>query len=427
MRKKGFTLVELLVVIAIIALLIGILMPALAKVKSTAYQMICGTNLAGIGKAMLLYAPEYQDEFPKSGSTTTSWAIKTPVWNAATKREAFGLDGSGLGGTASISSVFYLLVKYSDVSPKTFVCKSLGGTVWEPSKEGVTGTDLTVYWDFGTQLPKTHCNYAYHLPFYGTSTSYQLMTNGDPGLAVAADWNPFLSDMSGSVGKAFADYKVGGTSAEVQNGNSAAHQNNGQNVMFLDAHVEFAKAPDVGINQDNIYTLWSGTDIRKGAVPSLAGKPTNRSDSYLVSDTTASGSGGGGTKGVFCFIANTPVWVDGAFVQISKVTAGQVVEQGSTVGKLQEHEGTYELRNIELTSGNTIGVVGQHRFMLASGVWMGADKLQSGMTLKTMNGTVGIKSVTLQEKSYSGTVYNIQVSNSDQYMVGEDAVVVRDW
>ena len=66
MRRKGFTLVELLVVIAIIALLMGILMPALARVRQLAFRMTCGTNLAGIGKAMLLYANDYDDELPRA-------------------------------------------------------------------------------------------------------------------------------------------------------------------------------------------------------------------------------------------------------------------------------------------------------------------------------------------------------------------------
>ena len=66
MKRKGFTLVELLVVIAIIALLMGILMPALARVRQIAFRMVCGTNLSGIGKAMLIYANDYEDELPRA-------------------------------------------------------------------------------------------------------------------------------------------------------------------------------------------------------------------------------------------------------------------------------------------------------------------------------------------------------------------------
>ena len=58
MKKKGFTLVELLVVIAIIAMLMAILMPALGKVRQMAQQLICGTNLSGLGKAIIVYNNE---------------------------------------------------------------------------------------------------------------------------------------------------------------------------------------------------------------------------------------------------------------------------------------------------------------------------------------------------------------------------------
>jgi len=78
--KKGFTLVELLVVIAIIALLMGILMPALSRVRQLAFRMVCGTNLSGIGKAMLIYANDYEDELPRAGGRDS--VLGTVVWNA---------------------------------------------------------------------------------------------------------------------------------------------------------------------------------------------------------------------------------------------------------------------------------------------------------------------------------------------------------
>src|SRR4030043_1266665 len=79
MRKKCFTLVELLVVIGIIAVLMGILLPALSAVRRTAQRVVCGSNLAGVGKAMLLYANEYGGDFPRAGGSASTWGTKGEI------------------------------------------------------------------------------------------------------------------------------------------------------------------------------------------------------------------------------------------------------------------------------------------------------------------------------------------------------------
>ena len=60
-RQTGFTLIELLVVVSIIALLIGVLVPSLARARRQARGTVCSANLRTLGQGIIMYANEYED------------------------------------------------------------------------------------------------------------------------------------------------------------------------------------------------------------------------------------------------------------------------------------------------------------------------------------------------------------------------------